>query len=207
MTDDGRHQRGTRRRLTILVNKSDADWPTGLAYRAGLIQEAEESELVARIQQIEFSEVRMHGVTARRRVAHFGWVYGYESWRLAPGPPIPNFLMALRAQAAAFAEADLEQLVEVLVTEYRPGSAIGWHRDAPAFGPVVVGVSLLGGCRLRLRRPDDEQRETVSLLLEPRSAYALSGPARYQWQHSIPAVGALRYSVTFRTLRRHSMRK
>jgi alkylated DNA repair protein (DNA oxidative demethylase) len=113
----------------------------------------------------------------------------------------------LRGQAAAFAEVDQEQLVEVLVTEYRLGAGIGWHRDAPSFGPVVVGVSLLGGCRLRLRHAEDEQRETFFLALQPRSAYALSGPARYQWQHSIPPVETLRYSVTFRTLRRHSIRK
>jgi anaerobic selenocysteine-containing dehydrogenase len=36
---------------------------------------------------------------------------------------------------------------------------------------------------------------------EPRSAYLLSGPARSEWEHSIPAVDALRYSITFRNLR------
>ena len=189
------------------VDKPDTNWPAGLVYRAGFIEEAEEPELVRRIQELEFSDVHMHGVTAKRRVAHFGWVYGYKSWRLTPGLPIPEFLLPLRAQAAAFAGVDPEQLVEVLVTEYRPGAAIGWHRDAPAFGPVVAGVSLLGSCRLRLRRAEDEQRETFSLALQPGSAYVLSGPARYQCQHSIPAVNDLRYSVTFRTLRHHSIRK
>jgi alkylated DNA repair dioxygenase AlkB len=38
--------------------------------------------------------------------------------------------------------------------------------------------------------------------LAPRSGYVLAGPARNQWQHSIPAVPAERYSLTFRTLRR-----
>jgi DNA oxidative demethylase len=189
------------------VDKPDTNWPAGLVYRAGFIEEAEEPELVGRIQEVEFSDVHMHGVTAKRRVAHFGWLYGYESWRLTPGPPIPEFLLPVRGQVAAFAEVDQEQLVEVLVTEYRPGAAIGWHRDAPTFGPVVAGVSLLGGCRLRLRRAEDERRETFSLALQPRSAYVLSGPARYQWQHSIPPVEDLRYSVTFRTLGRHSIRK
>jgi hypothetical protein len=35
----------------------------------------------------------------------------------------------------------------------------------------------------------------------PRSGYVLSGAARYAWQHSIPPTKALRYSITFRTLR------
>jgi alkylated DNA repair dioxygenase AlkB len=37
--------------------------------------------------------------------------------------------------------------------------------------------------------------------LERRSAYILSGAARWNFQHSIPAVKELRYSITFRTWR------
>jgi alkylated DNA repair dioxygenase AlkB len=33
---------------------------------------------------------------------------------------------------------------------------------------------------------------------EPRSVYLLRGPSRTEWQHSIPGVEALRYSITFR---------
>jgi alkylated DNA repair dioxygenase AlkB len=91
--------------------------------------------------------------------------------------------------------------VEVLVTEYTPGAGIGWHRDAPMFG-VVVGVSLLGACRFRFRRGKDATAETRAVELAPRSAYVLDGEARTLWQHSIPPARALRYSVTFRTLRR-----
>jgi alkylated DNA repair dioxygenase AlkB len=47
------------------------------------------------------------------------------------------------------------------------------------------------------RSPRDVLRE-----LAPRSAYVLSGRARWSWQHSIPATNELRYSVTFRTLKR-----
>jgi alkylated DNA repair dioxygenase AlkB len=37
-------------------------------------------------------------------------------------------------------------LVEALVTEYPPGAAIGWHRDARCFG-VIVAISLSSrGC-------------------------------------------------------------
>jgi len=36
---------------------------------------------------------------------------------------------------------------------------------------------------------------------EPRSAYLLSGPARTTWEHSIPPVTSLRYSITFRNVR------
>jgi alkylated DNA repair dioxygenase AlkB len=93
-----------------------------------------------------------------------------------------------------------EALVEALVQRYPPGSTIGWHRDAPAFG-IVVGISLLGPARLRFQRGRRERRRTWELQLEPRSGYVLSGDARRSWEHSIPATKELRYSVTFRTLR------
>jgi alkylated DNA repair protein (DNA oxidative demethylase) len=176
--------------------------PQGFIHEFDFITEAEEQELVSNLEELEFSELQMQGVTAKRRVLHFGWLYGYESWQLEPGPAIPEFLMPLRERAAVFGGMDQAKLVEALVTKYPPGAGIGWHRDAPTFGPVVVGISLLGSCRFRLRRGQDAQREMFSLALEPRSAYLLSGPARYEWQHSIPAVEVLRYSVTFRTLRR-----
>jgi alkylated DNA repair dioxygenase AlkB len=64
----------------------------------------------------------------------------------------------------------------------------------------VVGVSLLAPCNLRFRRESGETWERVSLTVEPRSAYLLSGPARTVWEHSIPALDCLRYSITLRTL-------
>ena len=88
----------------------------------------------------------------------------------------------------------------MLVTEYSAGAGIGWHRDKAVFGQIV-GVSLLAPCTFRLRRKVGDDWERVSLIAEPRSAYLLSGASRTEWEHSIPAVDALRYSVTFRNLR------
>jgi len=60
---------------------------------------------------------------------------------------------------------------------------------------------LLSACRMRFQRGRGAARETGAVMLEPRSAYVLTGEARQQWQHSIPPLRAPRYSVTFRTLR------
>ena len=95
------------------------------------------------------------------------------------------------------------ELQQVLVTEYEPGAAIGWHRDKAVFGEVI-GISLLSSCTFRLRRKVGTTWERVSVTAEPRSAYLLSGPSRTEWEHSIPAVEALRYSVTFRNMREGS---
>lgn len=174
--------------------------PPGLLYTPDFITESEEQTLMQAIRRLEFGEVRMHGIVARRRVVHFGWLYGYESWRIEPGPPVPHFLLALRGRAGRLAGIAGEDLEQVLVTEYPPGAVIGWHRDAPMFGPVVIGVSLAGSCRMRFQTGKAERRETRSITLEPRSAYVLSGPARSEWQHSIPPAKTLRYSITFRTV-------
>src|SRR5262245_61818348 len=142
----------------------------------------------------------MRGQVARRRVVHFGWRYGYESWRIEPAPPIPEAFHAVRARAAALIAVAEDALAEVIVTEYPSGAGIGWHRDAPQFD-TVVGVSLLSACRMRFQRGAGDARETRAMELAPRSAYVLAGEVRWAWQHTIPATKATRYSITFRTLR------
>ena len=143
----------------------------------------------------------MRGQVARRTTRHFGHDYGYESWRVEPTDPVPGWLEPLRSRAGQLVGIEPARLVEVLCSRYPPGAGIGWHRDAPMFGPEVVGVSLGSACRMRFQRGKGEGRETYALLLPPRSAYVLAGEARAQWQHSIPATPEPRYSVTFRTLR------
>jgi len=186
-------------RVTTLVQP-----PDGFHYYPDFLSVDDERALIEHIMALEFSEVRMHGVTAKRRVAHFGWVYGYESWRLARGPQVPDFLLPLRERAAPLLDGEPKDLSEVLVTEYPPGAGIGWHRDAPMFGPAVIGISIASACRFRFRRDHAGQSESRTLMLEPRSLYILRGAARVQWQHSIPPTKALRYSITFRTVRDES---
>ena len=178
----------------------DAAPPPGFLYYPEILAAEEDLGLVAGVRAVEFSPVEMRGQVARRRTAHFGWVYGYESWQITPGPPLPSFLLPLRERVGALAGVEAAALAEVLITEYPAGAAIGWHRDAPQFG-IVIGVSLLSTCRMRFQRGRGAERQTRVITLEPRSAYVLTGEARQQWQHSIPAMRALRYSITFRTLR------
>lgn len=175
--------------------------PPGFTYRPDVLTPEEERVVLAGVARLDFHDVTMRGQVARRRTTHFGWTYGYETGRIEPGPPIPELLLAVRVRAAALARVVADDLVEVLVTHYPPGAGIGWHRDAPMFG-TVVGVSLSSGCRLRFQRGEGEERRTAVAVLEPRSAYALDGAARWQWQHSIPPGKTERYSVTYRTLRR-----
>ena len=179
-----------------------SDAPEGLLYREGFVTEAEEQALVALFERLDFRAVTMRGQTARRTVRHFGLDYEYESGGLVPADPLPAEMEWLRERCAALIERDPQDLVQILVSRYPPGAGIGWHRDAPMFGSRIAGVSLAAPCRMRFQRTVKGERSVADLVLAPRSAYVLSGKARWSWQHSIPGTKALRYSVTFRTLRR-----
>ena len=175
--------------------------PEGFRYRPELIGPADEAALIARVRGLPFREFEFHGYTGKRRTVSFGWHYDFSGRQLRKADDIPEFLLPLRVHAAAFAGLESSALRHVLVTEYGPGAGIGWHRDKSVFGETV-GVSLLSPCALRLRRKVGERRwERTNVEAEQRSAYLLSGPARAEWEHSIPSVDALRYSITFRNLR------
>jgi alkylated DNA repair dioxygenase AlkB len=174
-------------------------FPDGFLHRPGLLPPDEEEELRARLASLAYGELRMRGVVAKRRIASFGYAYAYAAREVLPGPPLPAFLVDLRARAAPLAGVAPEALAMAIVARYPPGAGIGWHRDAPAFG-TVVGVSLGGPARLQLREggPGGERREA---LLLAGDAYVLARAARWAWQHHVPPVRAERFAVTFRTLR------
>ena len=174
--------------------------PEGLHYQADVLPLDEEQELVQRIQGLPLKEFEFHGYVGKRRFLSYGWHYDFSQAKLQQAEEMPTFLRGLRERAAAFAGLTAEDLPHALITEYSPGTTIGWHRDKGVFDDVV-GVSLLSPCLFRLRRKAGSAWERYSLTVEPRSVYLLRGAARTEWEHSIPAVDTLRYSVTFRSLR------
>jgi alkylated DNA repair dioxygenase AlkB len=174
--------------------------PEGFRYAPDAISAVEESQLVAAFADLPFKEFEFHGFLGKRRVVPFGMRYDYNGGGLKTADPIPKFLLPLRDRAAAFAGLPSDSLQQALVTEYKPGAAIGWHRDRPHYGDVI-GVSILAPCIFRMRRKNGTGWERAALRLEPRSIYLTHGPSRDEWEHSIPALDALRFSVTFRALR------
>ncbi len=149
-----------------------ADLPSGFLHRDDFVSTAEEASLAEHISEIEFAAFEMRGVVAKRRVAFFGASYDRGD---QPSPPIPEFLSPLRSTLAEFA-----------------------------------GVSILSACRMRLRpylsptaaaASKVKRKTTHEIELLPRSAYVMRDEARSAFEHSIPAVAALRYSITMRTLR------
>jgi alkylated DNA repair protein (DNA oxidative demethylase) len=184
-----------------LPSAASADLPEGFVLHPEFLSAAEEAALTDFLGTLAFGGVRMHGVAAKRRVAQFGWRYSFESYRLTEGAPLPPPLHDLRDRTANLANVEPAAFSEALVTKYTPGAGIGWHRDAPHFG-VVAGISLGSPCRMRFRTGEAHARQTVAVDLPARSLYLLTGAARNRWQHMIPPVSELRWSVTFRTLRK-----
>jgi alkylated DNA repair dioxygenase AlkB len=174
--------------------------PEGFQQKQRLLSSGQERSLLASFKHLPFREFEFRGFLGKRRTVSFGWRYDFNVRELQRADDVPTFLEALRQKAAKFAGLPTQALQHVLVTEYAPGAAIGWHRDRPEFEDVI-GISLGTPCQFRFRRKKGTRWERASLELQPRSAYLLRGPARWDWQHSISPVDKLRYSITFRSLR------
>ncbi|HEU4602522.1 MAG TPA: alpha-ketoglutarate-dependent dioxygenase AlkB [Steroidobacteraceae bacterium] len=179
----------------------ETSFPRGLSYQPEFLDREQEAKLVEQIRTLPLQNSKYKEYTARRRTASFGYSYDFSENVAQPAPPPPGFLVELQNRIAAWVGLRSSEFVQVLVSEYQPGVPLGWHRDVPDF-ETIVGLSLASAARLRFRpypwRPELRKR-VFALDVEPRSIYALRGEARWGWQHSVPPVPQLRYSITFRT--------
>jgi alkylated DNA repair dioxygenase AlkB len=174
--------------------------PPGFTYTPEFLSVAEEAQLLEVLRTLPFEEAQYKEWRARRRIVSFGGRYDFTHHELTAAPPIPEFLLPLRARLADWAAIPEQRIQHAMIAEYRPSTPLGWHRDVPQFEDVL-GVSLLGHARMRFRPfpPSAGQRATWKVDLEPRSAYLMRGAARWQWQHAVSPTRELRYSITFRT--------
>lgn len=195
-----------RANRNLSLFEGPAKVPEGFIYRSNFISQAEEQELIREIQQLHLAPFQYYQFTGKRRTVSFGWQYEFGNKEITTAPDMPGFLLPIRTRAATFFSMDPNDLVQTTIIEYSIGSPIGWHRDIPHFG-IVVGISLGGACRMKFREQDRAQSknlkrgEILSIELQPRSIYLMSGPSRENWQHSIAPVKELRYSIMLRNLR------
>jgi alkylated DNA repair dioxygenase AlkB len=173
--------------------------PEGFRYEEHIFSAAEKASLIASLKKLELKPFELHGHVGNRRVTSFGLRYDYTRRTVEVAEGFPAFLSELRNRVAAFARLPVDDFKQGGANEYPAGAGIGWHKDRPHFG-AIVGVSLLAPAtmRLRLSAGGGWIRRVQQLL--PRSIYILNGEARIKWEHSIPPVDSLRYSLVFRTL-------
>ncbi|MEN2747438.1 alpha-ketoglutarate-dependent dioxygenase AlkB [Sphingomonas sp. T9W2] len=171
----------------------------GLTHGSALVADDELPALAAAIDAAPLQPFRFQQWTGLRLTASYGWHYDFEQGRVGRAEPMPDWLLAVRERAAAFAGLRADALVQALLTRYDPGAGIGWHRDRPVF-EHVVGVSIGAPATLRFRRRRPEGFDRFALPLAPGSAYHLTGEARWDWEHGIAPMAETRWSITFRSL-------
>jgi alkylated DNA repair dioxygenase AlkB len=191
--------------MSLTADLFDTPILPGLAYREALVSAGEEASLVARVDAEPLSPFRFQGWLGKRLTTSFGWHYDFNQSKFAAAAPIPDWLLPIKARAAAFAGLDDRELIQALLIRYDVGAGIGWHRDRPVFDHVV-GISLGAPATMRFRRRSSSGFERASVLLEPRSAYHLSGEARHGWEHSITEMEVKRWSLTVRSFSAEGLR-
>jgi alkylated DNA repair dioxygenase AlkB len=183
------------------------DLPSGLTYLAGFVTPAEAEGLAQKIDAMPWRD------DLKRRVQHYGYLYDYKARQARREDylgPLPGFLNALAQRLQE--EGHFNSLPDqVIVNEYMAGQGISAHVDCqPCFGEVIASLSLLSPCIMRLHHIRTGQ--ITDLWLEPASLLILSGPARHEWTHAIPArqsdmvagqkhPRSRRISLTFREMR------
>ncbi len=176
-----------------------AELPDGFLYQPNCLTEDEELALRRTIETLDFGAYNFRGYIAKRRIVGYGGGYESGSRRMIiTDNTIPEFLTSIGDRAAAVAGLRADEIGQAMITEYSVGTPIGWHRDSPQF-ETIIGISLGSACRMRLK-PYQAEGEIISVMLEARSIYVMRGDVRWRFQHSIPAVKEMRYSITFRSL-------
>jgi alkylated DNA repair dioxygenase AlkB len=174
--------------------------PPGSRYQPDFVSSEEEQQLIAYIRKLPLVPFQFGAYEGKRRVASFGWRYDYGERKLEKAQDIPDLFLPFIARIQNFAGPESRPIRQVLCTEYDEGVGIGWHRDKPHFDEVF-GLSLASSCKFRFRRRTETSWQRFTFIAEARSLYVMTGEARDAWEHSIPAVEAQRYSITFRTMR------
>ncbi|MES2225879.1 MAG: alpha-ketoglutarate-dependent dioxygenase AlkB [Patescibacteria group bacterium] len=175
-------------------------YPNGFTYHSEFITASEEAALIACIQKLELTPAPFREYTAKRRIMSFGWTYDPDTLVPVPGESLPDFLLPLAHKVGNLVGIAGERVVEALITEYRPGTGVGWHRDNESFDKII-GISLAGWCRFDMRPwSARDDTEMISVTVEPRSAYVMQDESRWDYKHRVAPTKGLRYSITFRTL-------
>jgi alkylated DNA repair dioxygenase AlkB len=174
-----------------------------------LLPAAERDALASRLDALDgWRGATFRGRVTRRSMIWFGTAYSIATRRIDPAPPIPAWLRAVRdrAVAAARARAGIAahggDFVSSTIIRYPVGAGIGWHSDAPVYGPTVLTVSLGAPAWLDLRHERHPERR-ARFLLNAGALFILTGEARSDWAHRVPPVSGPRYALTFRTRAGH----
>lgn len=179
---------------------------SGLTLISGYISQDRHNELLSCVDEQLWSN------ELKRRVQHYGYRYDYKARAVNE----TSYLGELPDWLASIAQRLYEDRIfntipdQVIVNEYEPGQGISAHIDCtPCFGETIASLSLCSTCIMQLSNTKSGEKRDIPL--HPSSLIVLSGAARYEWTHSIPArksdiisgikqERSRRVSLTFRTI-------
>ena len=155
----------------------------GLQYIEDYIDEHQHNWLLAEIDKNLWLD------DLKRRVQHYGFKYDYKARRVDIGMhlgELPEWLKRLSQKL--YEDKHMPEVADqVIVNEYEPGQGISSHIDCePCFKDTIVSLSLGSGCVMNFTHKFDKTKK-IPVWLEPRSLVVLSGEARHEWLHGIPA--------------------
>lgn len=179
---------------------------SGLTYIPDFISAQEQDFLLSQIDQQAWL------TDLKRRVQHYGYKYDYKARIVGNDAYLGSLPDWLSSLSKKLHDDGIFPSVpdQVIVNEYLPGQGISAHIDCvPCFADTIASLSLGSPCIMEFS--NSKTSEKKSIVLEDRSLIVLSGPARYEWQHAIPArksdiidgvktERARRVSLTFRNV-------
>lgn len=192
------------RNLLFDIREEAAPDIPGLTYIPDFITRDEENALITAIDTQSWLN------DLKRRVQHYGYKYDYKARSVTKDSwlgPLPDWIQPL-AQKLQTEHLFRTLPDQTIVNEYLPGQGISAHIDCvPCFDDVIASLSLVSPAIMQFSKGNEKQE----IYLEPGSLVVLSGPARYEWQHAIPArktdilngfkiERGRRLSLTFRTV-------
>jgi hypothetical protein len=170
--------------------------PEGLRYAADFVSSAIEKELISAIRTLPLRAFQSGEFEGKRRVASVSATITTCDECSGQNRFPPGWRKSLQGSRHS---ATLQ-----FGSSRFCASDTAWGRDRLAPRQATVcgefGLSLGASCKFRFRS-SGKRWDRFTLDAEPRSFYMMSGASRQNWEQSIFAVEALRYSLTFRPLR------
>ncbi len=156
-------------------------YPNGLTYIPKYLSDARQSLLINEIDALPWSN------ELKRRVQHYGFYYNYRNKKIdrsMEAPPMPRYCWSLAKMLVN--DKILSHLPDqLIVNEYMPGQGISPHIDCPpCFDDEIVSVSLLDEYPIQFSK---SKEDVIEIPLAVGSVLKISGEARYDWYHQIPA--------------------
>jgi len=147
--------------------------PQGLSLQPNVITPEKEHEIISWLDNQTWS------TELSRRTQHYGYNYNYKTKDLTLGTPIKGPLLEI---SQTIERAGLMKPVQCIVNEYYRDQGISPHIDKLSFGPTIIGISIGSDVSMTFNR----NTEKFECFLPQRSMMMMTGPARYEWRHSIP---------------------